>query len=203
MGGSCYAREGFHDGSDAGDRKGLQSSRGGAGRALRAPVSEGSICRRRRGKCGARSGAHPGSRSSRFLWGCSFESENGERETWEPGRCLRPFLQAHRVRALVGRRGEGAAETEGCPCRAPFKHLPTRVRLSSPLAVSAARRGSSSADQCRAGRGHSVRRPGAPYGVTHTLPLTPVGIFIKIILECFTPRTGTTPRPRLFGFFLR
>lgn len=109
----------------------------GAGRVLHAPVSKGGICRRCRGKCAARSRAPPGNQSSRFLWGCSFQSANRERETWEPGRCLRPCLQVHRVGALR-LRGEGAAETEGCPCCSPSKHLPTRVRFSSPHAVSAA-----------------------------------------------------------------
>lgn len=40
-----------------GDRRGLESSPGGAGRVLRAPVSKGGICRRYRGKCAARRGA--------------------------------------------------------------------------------------------------------------------------------------------------
>lgn len=54
-----YAREQSHDGSDAGDGRELDSSLGGAGRMLRAPVSKGDICRRCRGKCAARSGARP------------------------------------------------------------------------------------------------------------------------------------------------
>lgn len=119
-----------------GDRRGLESSPGGAGRVLRVPVSKGGILLEvpweMRGAEGSGVDRARATGAAASFGGCSFESAHGERETWEPGRCLRPFLQVHRVRALVGRRGEGAAEGEGCPYCPPSKHLPARVRLSSP-----------------------------------------------------------------------
>lgn len=93
-----------------GDRRGLESSAGGAGRVLRAPVSKGGILPEvpweMRGAEGSGVDRARATGAAASFGGCSFESAHGERETWEPGRCLRPFLQVHRVRALSPRRAE-------------------------------------------------------------------------------------------------